>query len=236
MCHKFTIYGERCSGTNYLEQLMLENFDLQVVWDYDWKHFFGFYDFKHTAEEDDTLFIGIVRDPLHWLYSFYLNKHHLPKENHSLKNFLFNEFYSLDNNALHKKDLNYLTNEKYKNIFELRKLKIDYLMNIMPIKVKNYILIRYEDLRDNNTKTLNLIKNKFKLMNKYTMYKNITYYKNYTNIEYKKHSNEHLLNFNGEVVNTIINNLHHGQEHKLGYLKNIDNILKKKLFSMVLHH
>ena len=39
------------------------------------------------------------------------------------------------------------------------------------------------------------------------MYKNITYYKNYTNIEYKKHSNEHLLNFNGEVVNTIINNL-----------------------------
>lgn len=37
MCSKFTIYGERCSGTNFLEEIMLANFDIVVTWDYGWK-------------------------------------------------------------------------------------------------------------------------------------------------------------------------------------------------------
>ena len=233
MCKYFTIYGERCSGTNYLEQLMVENFNIEVDWKYNWKHFFGFYDFKHTVEEDETLFIGIVRDPLHWLYSLYLNKHHFPNELHILQNFLTHEFYSLNNdNSLNTTDLNYITHQKYKTIFELRKLKNDFLMTIMPKKVKNYILIRYEDLRDNNTQILYLIKSRFNLTNKYTIYKNISYYKNYKNIEYKKHSNEHMMSFNHDVIKFIINNLNHQQEHNLGYLKNTEKILKKKKFTM----
>ena len=44
-------------------------------------------------------------------------------------------------NSVMLKDLNYITNQKYKNIFELRKLKNDYLINIMPTKVENYILV-----------------------------------------------------------------------------------------------
>jgi hypothetical protein len=28
---KFTIYGERCSGTNYLEELILINFDVTLT-------------------------------------------------------------------------------------------------------------------------------------------------------------------------------------------------------------
>ena len=63
-------------------------------------------------------------------------------------------------------DLNYITNKKYKNIFELRKLKNDYLMNIMPTKVKNYILINYENLLNNYEETLESIKNTFNLRNK----------------------------------------------------------------------
>lgn len=39
MIKKVTIYGERCSGTNYLEELLTENFDVTLVWDYGWKHF-----------------------------------------------------------------------------------------------------------------------------------------------------------------------------------------------------
>ena len=35
---KFTIYGERCSGTNYLKKLVLKNFDVDITWDM--KHFF----------------------------------------------------------------------------------------------------------------------------------------------------------------------------------------------------
>ena len=40
-------------------------------------------------------------------------------------------------------------------------------MNDMPNNVKHYILIRYEDLRDDYENTLNIIKNKFNLEIKY---------------------------------------------------------------------
>jgi hypothetical protein len=50
MLNKVTIYGERCSGTNYLEQLLIKNFDVEVVWTYGWKHFFGFTDLNNSNE------------------------------------------------------------------------------------------------------------------------------------------------------------------------------------------
>ena len=49
---KVTIYGERCSGTNYLEALLKLNFDVQIVRNYGSKHFFGFKDLNNT---DDVL-------------------------------------------------------------------------------------------------------------------------------------------------------------------------------------
>ena len=44
MLKKYTIYGERCSGTNYLESIININFDSNITWEYGWKHFFGFQD------------------------------------------------------------------------------------------------------------------------------------------------------------------------------------------------
>ena len=57
MIKQVTIYGERCSGTNYLEQLLLSNFEVEITWEYGWKHFFGHADLSNS---DDVLFIGIV--------------------------------------------------------------------------------------------------------------------------------------------------------------------------------
>ena len=42
MLRKYAIYGERCSGTNYLENIININFDVKITWEYGWKHFFGF--------------------------------------------------------------------------------------------------------------------------------------------------------------------------------------------------
>ena len=55
-----------------------------------------------------------------------------------------------------------LNNKKkpYKNIMELRTIKNTFLTHKMPKLVKNFILIRYEDLVLNLHKTLNLIKKK----------------------------------------------------------------------------
>jgi len=161
---KFTIYGERCSGTNYLENIILLNFDVEITWNYGWKHFFGFDDLSNS---DDTLFICIIRNPVDWINSFYRELHHHPlkltKCNTSVKihKFLNDEMYSIDDNGSEiLKDRNIYTGERYKNIFELLHIKNKYLLEDLPNKVKNYIFIRYEDLLNNFINTMNCIKMK----------------------------------------------------------------------------
>ena len=144
---KFTILGERCSGTNYLESLITKNFDVEVTWEYGWKHFFGFND---LANSDDTLFIGIVRDPHTWMNSLWREKHHLqPGLRSNIKSYLNEEFWSYYDAIKHKstglygkermEDRNIYTGHRYENIFEMRKTKLKYLIEDMPNKVKNYI-------------------------------------------------------------------------------------------------
>jgi len=244
---KFAIYGERCSGTNYLEEVMKTNFHLHYTIEHGNKHFFCFNNYENKST-DDTLFIGIVRNPVYWLNSFCKEMYHVPEINRNFKNFLFNEFYSvldeekpvckdlmqdnnnflLQNNKLYananyevnKKDLNYITGNKYKNIFELRKLKNDYLMNSMPKKVPHYILINYENLLYNFDKTLHDIQDKFNLTSKHSEYINIKKYKKSDNYNFVR---QRMITFNKTIIDTIWNNLNVKQENYLGYYKNDNN-------------
>jgi hypothetical protein len=167
MLKRYTIYGERCSGTNYLQNIMDLNFDVQVTWDYGWKHFFGFQDDK-LKDSDDTLFICIVRNPFEWINSFYRTPHHLPliykghlSEEKKKDEFLNKEFWSIHNDKKeHMEDRNIYTGARYKNIFELRHTKIKWMIEDLPNKVKNYIFIKYEDLVNDFNNTLLKIKDK----------------------------------------------------------------------------
>ena len=154
-----TIYGERCSGTNYLEALINTNYDTEVRWHYGWKHFFGFHDLKNS---DDTLFIGIIRNPYDWINSLYRDKHHLPSINTtSIDSFLNNEFYSItDDGSEIMRDRNIYTKERYKNIFEMRHTKNKFLIEDMPLLVKNYLLITHEELLYDFTNTMHKITSK----------------------------------------------------------------------------
>jgi hypothetical protein len=170
---KYTIYGERCSGTNYLQFIIDINFDVKLTWEYVWKHFFGFND-EQLENSDDTLFICIVRNLPDWINSFFREQHHLPlKYKFNLTNeekideFLNKEFWSFDdNNGIYDiskeilQDRNIYTGKRYKNIFELRHTKIKWLLEDLPNKVKNCIFIKHEDLINDFENTLLKIKNK----------------------------------------------------------------------------
>lgn len=185
---KFSILGERCSGTNFLERSMKENFVLESSDKYTHKHFFGFNTFE---DSDDTLFIGIVRDPHRWANSFFKRQWHLPRKFRNKHVFLNQKFHSGSymgiypwkkhkytfpeirsvigkGPALHV-DTHIHTHEIYKDIFELRKVKLEFLIKEMPTKVKHYIFIRYEDLNSNFERTMNMIRDNFNLKtsNKY---------------------------------------------------------------------
>ena len=246
---KFTIYGERSSGTNFLEKSILSNFEINYTKEFGNKHFFCFDDCCKKYS-DDTLFIGIIRNPIYWLNSFVQQPYHVPNKNKSITNFLFNEFYSIcdetpiQNDAsivngnlllnkkrndykINVKDLNYITGKKYKDIFELRKLKNYYLMNIIPKKVKNYILINYEDLLYNYDNTLDLIKSKFNLIQKHQNYIKSDHYKHSKTIKYK---GEKSVIFSPKLVEIIWLKLDKNQESALGYFKaNYNKFFKDKI-------
>ena len=173
MLQKYTIYGERCSGTNYLQNIINMNFDVNLTWEYGWKHFFGFQD-DLLENSDNTLFICIVRNLPDWINSFYREKHHLPlkyKNNMTVEDkvdeFLNKEFWSFDDNNKNRDsskeimaDRNIYTGERYKNIFELRHTKIKWMLEDLPKKVNNCVFIKHEDLINDFEKTLLKIKDK----------------------------------------------------------------------------
>lgn len=167
MLTKYTIYGERCSGTNYLENIINMNFDIKLTCEYGWKHFFGFQD-DLLKNSDDTLFICIIRNLPDWLNSLYTEQFHIADHlRGNIDSFLNQQFYSyndkyssLKNGKEIMEDRNIYTGERYKNIFELRHTKIKWMYQDLPNKVKNGIIIRYEDLINNFENTLFRIKNK----------------------------------------------------------------------------
>ena len=184
-----TIYGERCSGTNYLEELILLNFDVEITWNYGWKHFFGFNDLTNT---DDVLFIGIVRNLTDWINSLYRERHHLPSElTQNVDTFLNNTFYSVhDNQEESMVDRNMETNERYKNIFELRRVKNKFLIKKMPHLVKNYTLITHDDLTVNFVHVMKKLKDSgLKIKNNIEFPLNISYYKKIKNSVFTKKNN-----------------------------------------------
>jgi len=249
---KFAILGERCSGTNFLEESIFNNFNIEYTAEYGNKHFFCSNNYDKTTTKE-TLFIGIIRDPIYWLNSFSKELHHIPEINKKgILKFLFNEFYSveekkesrsnnnvdsnifmLNNNLIHNKekiitkDLNYLNGKKYKNIFELRAVKNNFLINVIPNKVDNYILINYEDLLYNYSNTLQLIKDRFNLIQKSQEFIKIQKYKKSDTYNFVK---QRVITFGPKLIQLIWKNLDLEQEKKLGYLPyDNNNIFKNGL-------
>jgi hypothetical protein len=147
------VYGERCSGTNYIENIISLNFKQTVTWKFGWKHFFGF---DNLQNNEDTLFICIVRNPVDWINSLYEHRHHLAEEcTNNIESFLTKTIYSVNDNLTEIiNDRNIYTKERYKNIFELRNTKLKYMLETLPRLVKNHVIIRYEDLLTNFKKTM----------------------------------------------------------------------------------
>lgn len=217
---KFVIYGERCSGTNFLENAIAENFDVTLNTDYGSKHFFCFNSYDSTS--NDILFIGIIRNPIYWVNSLSTELHNIPSKNSQIKDFLNNPFYSVDEvtNKIMLDDMNWYNNKIYEDVYELRKNKNFYLINIMPKKVKNFILINYEALLYNYEHTLDFIQQKFNLNKKYTVYKQIEQYKKSDSYKFVQQRN---ILLTPPVVEEIWSKLHVYQENKLGYFKGDNN-------------
>ena len=166
MITHFKIYGERCSGTNYLHNVLEKNFDLKLCQKYGNKHFFKFR--EYDEDEKNVLFIGIARDVYHWINSFWKCPYHLPKSlTEDVNSFLTNEFYSINENDGDSEimtDRNIYKNRfRYKNVMEARSLKTKFLIKELPKHVSHYIFISYEDLKNNFENVMKRLQTEFNL-------------------------------------------------------------------------
>lgn len=200
----FTIYGERHCGTKLLHDLINRNFQLPLTWKYGFKHWYGFCDNSILEQADNTLFIGIVRNPYDWIMAMKKIPYHLKINKYrSMEDLLFKEWCSFDDEdkeIIH--DRNYITGNRYKNIFDMRSHKLNYLINYMPFLVNKYILIRYEDLildMDNFILTIS----KFYRLHRYEKYLPRSYNNGYA--------------IPKNILSIINDNLDWSVENKLGY-------------------
>ena len=176
MISNFQIFGERASGTNYIQKLIQNNIDLKYTAKYGHKHFFPNEDIQ-KADTSDTLFVVVVRNPLDWVRSMYENPFHTCPEIKNCKNFsifIRHEWHCIyDKASGHSlEDKQYgkemiferdpSSGERFKNLLCLRTSKI---LNFLSIedKVEHFIFVNYEDVRDFPSEFIDAIAKEFKL-------------------------------------------------------------------------
>ena len=157
---KFKIYGERCSGTNFVQSLISNNCPgLRHTRRYNWeKHNFV----NPPFVRDETLAVVVVREAFDWLRSLHRSPHQVGywyKET-DFSGFLrhewsgvFNGFLLAGQGKLGIKGAELMyerhpdTGARIANVVELRNLKVK-----SQLKVRNlyphWFIVRYEDVRD----------------------------------------------------------------------------------------
>jgi len=154
---KIQIFGERCSGTNYVESLVAANFPAsELTSDFGYKHFFPQFGSKST---DSYIFLIIHRHPISWLKSFYRTPWHASPE---LKRLNFSQFIRAEwisvwdtHAGISKGDPRWMqemefercpsTMKRFDNVLKMRTVKIREWERLR-VLVENAVYVRYEDV------------------------------------------------------------------------------------------
>jgi|APSaa5957512576_1039674.scaffolds.fasta_scaffold00035_21 hypothetical protein len=157
MISKIQLFGERHSGTTWLEYLIRDNIrEVEIVFNHGWKHGLPNYNSLIPIPED-TLFLIIHKNPYSWLLGMFEHPHHLPElAMVSWEDFLSNDFRSYDIITEQK------IVETFDNIFKCREEKIALFLLLRKV-VKNIEFIKYEELLENPKIELDFLAIKYNL-------------------------------------------------------------------------
>lgn len=173
----FTIFGERNSGTKYLQRVLQQNLDIPFTDEYGFKHWFvegisprgkintttDLEKKKSIFDSDETLFFVTVRNPFDWCGSMYETPYHIKEmKRDSLLSFISSKYISYEflppvnnrNTWIKKSEEPYYFIEQSKNLVELRNEKNNHFLNFKKT-VKHFALIRQENLIDDLNEVLN---------------------------------------------------------------------------------
>ena len=154
---RIQIYGERCSGTNYVEHLLRRNVPaVPLTWDFGWKHFFHG---PGVETATDCLFVVIYRNPFDWLRSLNRSPWHAapPLWNLDFSTFIRTPWWCVydEHWPVARDDPRYgtelmlervpETGERFANVVQLRSAKIRNWESLRNV-VAHTVSVRYEEL------------------------------------------------------------------------------------------
>jgi len=216
----FQVIGERCSGTNFLQKLLGHFTQVNLTWDYGWKHFpiwFGNVEAKQWKQDTQVAFIVIVRNPYDWLKSIHRTPHHADD---SLRRIPFDLFVerewklSPEEERLKPScDRNPLTGDWFPNILHLRAAKLKDWLHLQTAPFCYYI--NYETLRDYPYAVLAELKDLFNL-HSLSIFSKAVYYKNQLGRPYVK-PQATTLDINERTLDFINSQLDWETECEYGY-------------------
>lgn len=159
---QFQVFGERRSGTNYVASLVSENTSLNEMRRFGWKHGLPAYPVLPEA----CLFIVVLREPIDWLKALYRAPFEVAPELQKLdfKSFIRAEWesiytprksgwrghgyeldYSLGRGEVLQLDRHPIAGRKYKNVLELRNVKLAGHLSLL-VRGVNCVVVRYEEV------------------------------------------------------------------------------------------
>jgi hypothetical protein len=172
---RIQIYGERCSGTNYLESLISNGLDaVQIQWDFGWKHFFPN---VNVENQTDCLFVVVYRNPFDWLRSLHRNPWHAAPglREISFSDFIRKQWWCIWDEDAGKSPEDPLygtemlfercpeTHQRFTNVIQMRSAKIRG-WEVLRGRTKHSIYIKYEDLCASPEGFIRTISERFQLV------------------------------------------------------------------------
>lgn len=150
------VYGERNSGTIYLEWLLKRNFDIQIAETYEtgWKHRLAPSKEEIESLENEIDYVCLIKNPYSWL----LSMHKRPYMHEELKGLNFNSFIESPYGD-------------YRNPIVMWNLKNKSYLE-MGNYAKNHLMVQYEDLLKGISEPMNSVAERLQIKIP-SLYKNI---------------------------------------------------------------
>jgi hypothetical protein len=227
------LFGERCSGTNYVASLITKNFDdIEMTKDYGGKHWFikdhyprcrpnqstDYQCIRPLSDNADTLFVCLFRNPFDWVRSINARPYHAGDHwGLALSEFLRKPWHSFERIRLNgywpDRHDSYWFIEEAQNVLRLRSMKIQHLLNLRD-RVDTVCYVNYETIRDDND-SLRAIAHRYQIQLKHVAV--LGERKHFGRAHEDEYAGPQYAPISGDDLRFILEELDWGVEGRIGY-------------------
>jgi len=188
MGNEFLLFGERCSGTNVVQSLVEQNFNMKVSWHLGYKHW---PDININWDEVDLPIVLVTRNPFSYFSSLYRKPWHAPEEIRKLEfsDFLRSEWWNVYNEEVRvspgddrygkemPREFFHEEGRRFRNVVEMRSVRLRQLAEIYNSRAKKVVVVDFEELRSDQDSVVHRISRSWNISPVYSRVRSVRDYK-----------------------------------------------------------